>query len=92
MGAGIALLFTIIALIMLPIIRFSTSEQIQEFKSKQVTIEQQRNDNLSELERATISREIIDDNAWLSNYKYEASNKWISIYYNQEGLELEPLK
>lgn len=90
--AAVSLVIALIALICIPIIRFATSEQIQKFKSKQTTIEQQRNVNSSELERATISREIIDYNAELSNYKYEASNKWISIYYNQEGLDLEPLK
>ncbi|MFT8350061.1 hypothetical protein [Clostridium saccharoperbutylacetonicum] len=90
--SAMILIAALIALICLPISRFSTSEQIQEFKSKQITIEQQRNGNASELEKATISREIIDYNAELSNYKYEASNKWISIYYNQEGLDLELLK
>jgi hypothetical protein len=86
------LISALIALICLPVIRFSTSEQVQGFKTRKATIEQQRKENSSELEKATISREIINYNTDLSNYKYEASNKWISIYYNQEGLDLEPLK
>lgn len=88
----IVFVIAVISIILIPICRYYSTGRIIEYKTRQATIEQQRKDNISEMERATLTREIIDDNAWLSSCKYDLNNKWFDVYYDKEVLNLEPMK
>lgn len=81
------------SLIVLPINRSYSSNKIVEYQSRQKTIQTQReNKNISELELATLSREIISDNAWLETTKAWTNSKWVGIYYDKEINNLSPIK
>lgn len=88
----LALIITVIAILLVPICRYHSTGRIIEYKTRQATIEQQRKSNISELERVELTKEIIEDNAWLSDCKYDVNNKWFSIYYDKEVLNLEPIE
>jgi hypothetical protein len=88
----ISLIITIVAIILVPICRYNSTGRIIEYKTRQATIEQQRKANISELERVQLTKEILDDNAWLSACKYDVNNKWFDIYYDKEVLNLEPIE
>jgi hypothetical protein len=83
---------TIISIILVPICRYWSTGRIVEYKTRQATIEQQRKNNISEIERATLTKEIIEDNAWLSSCEYDVNNKWFNVYYDKNVLDLEPIE
>jgi len=80
-----------IALICLPCILAMVHGEIQEYHATKYTIEQARQDGISELERAALTQKIIDTNAWLANCQYW--NKTIvGIYVPDEVEKLKYLK
>jgi len=88
----IALVITIISVILVPIRRYYSTGRVIEYKTRQEVIQQQRNANVSELERVELTKEILSDNVWLKDCQYDINSKWISIYYDKEILELQPIK
>lgn len=90
--AGIAITITVIALLFIPICRYYSTSRIIEYETRQKVIFQQRNSNVSELERVELTKEILSDNVWLSESKYDINNKWISVYYDKDILNLKPIQ
>ena len=88
----VALVITIITIILIPICRYYSTGRVIEYKTRQEVIQQQRNANVSELERVELTKEILSDNVWLRDCQYDINSKWISIYYDKEILNLEPIK
>lgn len=83
---------TIIIIILIPVCRYYSTGRVIEYKTRQITIQQQRNANISELERVELTKEILSDNVWLRDCQYDINSKWLDIYYDKEILELKPIE
>ena len=70
----------------------NTRADIKEFESAKLTIQQQRENKLSEYERATLTKEIVDKNQWLAKEQFWAKSLWLNWYYNPEILYITPIK
>lgn len=81
----------VIAIICVPISRFDTTCNVAKFKARASTIQEQRA-IASEYERVMLTKEIVDNNAWLIETQICANNGWISIYYDKSVLDLQPIK
>lgn len=95
---GIGFVLTIIsgailtlALILLPASYYSTKSDIQEYYSIKQTINEARQNNISEVERAALTQKIVEVNQWLTSTKYW-NNSIFDIYYPDEIEDLKPLK
>jgi len=84
--------FLLTMLLFLPLLRYVSKLDVEKYKSKQITITEQRASGLAEYERATLIKEIIDSNAWLAGVKTNKNRKLINWYYVDEVLDLEPIK
>lgn len=78
--------------IMLAVSPSNTSSEIRSFEAVRLTITQQRNNKLTELERATITKEIIDNNAWLAKEQFWAKNSWLNWYYDKKIINIKPIE
>lgn len=70
----------------------STRSDISEFEAARVTIQQQRDNKLSEYERATLTKEIVDKNQWLAKNQFWAKNIWLNWYYDKKILDIKPIE
>lgn len=70
----------------------NTRSDIQRFEAVRLTITQQRDNKLTELERATITKEIIDNNAWLAKEQFWAKNSWLNWYYDKQIINIKPIE
>ena len=70
----------------------STRSDISEFEAARVTIQQQRDNKLSEYERATLTKEIVDKNQWLAKNQFWAKNVWLNWYYDKKILDIKPIE
>ena len=70
----------------------NTRANIKEFQSAKLTIQQQRENKLSEYERATLTKEIVDKNQWLAKEQFWAKSLWLNWYYDPEILYITPIK
>lgn len=84
-------LWFIINLFLLIAEPINTRVQIKEFESTRLTIQQQRDNNVSEIERAALIKEIIDHNQWLAREQYWAKSLWLNWYYDKAILDLKPI-
>lgn len=66
--------------------------RIKKFEAAKLTIKQQRSNNLSEYERVTLTKEILERNEWLAEEQYWATNKWLNWYYDQSILNIKPIE
>ena len=94
---GITLMFfggciLIAVLIVIPISRWKCSNEIAAFREVQRTVQEQRTENISEVERANLTNRIIESNQWLVVTKRNSHSKWIGIYYSEDVNNLEPIK
>lgn len=80
-----------IALILIPILRYDCCQKIEQFKSVKATITEQR-ESASELERVELTKEIIQDNAWLRSKQYQYKSSWIGVYVCEDIMDLEPIE
>ena len=78
--------------IMLTVSPANTRSDIQRFEAVRLTITQQRDNKLTELERATITNEIIDNNAWLAKEQFWAKNSWLNWYYDKQIINIKPIE
>lgn len=79
------------ALIMLPISYYGTKADVYRYHSLKDTIEESRNSDISEIERAALTQEIADYNKYLASIKFW--NDTIFDIYIYDGLaELEYLQ
>jgi len=90
-STGILGTVLVVVLIFIPIFRNASVANVAAFKARATTIQEQRA-NASEYERVMLTKEIVDDNAWLMSTQYYATNSWISIYYDKSVLDLKPIK
>jgi hypothetical protein len=90
--ATIISIVLLISIVIVPFSRYYSVKRINEFQTRKAVIAQQRNINISELERVNLTNEILDDNAWLSNVQYDRNNIWFNIYYSKEVLNLQPIQ
>ena len=65
---------------------------VAQYYATKVTIEDARKNNPSEIERAALTKTIIEINQKLANDKYWNSNPWFDIYIYDGWAELPPLK
>lgn len=83
----------VILILLTPVLRFASSQNIRDFNSVKQTIEDQRSrENASESERLMMADKIIETNSWLDMEKYKANNIWVSIFVNKDVLNLERIK
>ena len=88
----LATLCLLLSLVVIPVNRANEVGNIQQVKALQITIDESRRDGISEFERAAMQTEIIKANAWIAKSQYWSQNKWVSVYYVREVLELEFVK
>lgn len=84
-------LLTIIMLVILAINHWTADSTIAQYEIIKDTIETARNEDLSELERATLTQKIIEVNQEIARYKYWNETSW-DIFTPDRLTELEYLK
>lgn len=89
MIAGIIMCMFLIAI---PCKRRDCRVEILKFKSFEQTVKDQRTDTISYMERATLTLEIIKQNSWLAEAKYDYKNLWTNWYITEDVLTLNPIK
>ena len=88
----IATIFLAMFLISIPVKRKETRMEVLKFKSFEQTLKDQRMDSISSLERATLTLEIIKQNAWLVEAQYDYKNLWTNWYTTADVMTLNPIK
>jgi hypothetical protein len=82
---------TIIALILLPISYYNGKAEIKRYYALKQTIEDSRKKEISDIERAALTKEIAEYNADLASVKYW-NDTIFDIYIPDELAELDYLK
>ncbi len=88
---GICSILLIIVAITIPLNIQTTKADIQSYYVLKNTIEEARNNNFSELERAGLVNRIIENNIALAKYQYYNNTIW-DLWIPDEIMDLEPLK
>lgn len=89
--AGVCGIILFFALSILPLNYYGTKGQIVEYQAIKTSIEDARQGNISEIERAALATKIITTNQWVASSQYW--NKTIfDIYIPDEVEQLELLK
>lgn len=65
---------------------------INKFKATKETVNQLKENNSKDYEKATIGREVIQMNQWLNKTKYWAKNPILKDFYPNEILKLKRIK
>lgn len=86
---GIWFVVNIICLFTCPAV---TRSDISEFEAARITIQQQRENKLSEYERATLTKEIVDKNQWLAKEQFWAKSIWLNWYYDKKINNVKPIQ
>jgi amino acid transporter len=82
---------TIIALILLPILYYDGKAEIKRYYALKQTIEDSRKNELSDIERAALTKKIVEYNADLASVKYW-NDTIFDIYIPDELAKLDYLK
>lgn len=69
-----------------------TTAEVSQFESTRLTIEQQRNNKLSEYERVQLTTLIVERNTWLAKEQYWAKSIWLNWYYDKKILSIKPIQ
>lgn len=85
-------LFLFILLIVIPIQRFDVKANIQEYEAFKKTVQISRLNELSEYERAAITKDVADWNQWIARAKYYNNTFWFGVYWPNEVDKLEPFE
>ena len=99
-GTVIGLIVLAGSLIALPLSRYNTKVNIEEFEARRTSYIEQRElltDSAYHIapfigEQMSISKMVIDDNQWLARKQGAAKRKWFNWYYVPEILDVEPIK
>lgn len=81
----------IISLIILPLNYYGTKSEIVQYYITKATIDQAREQSISDIERAALTTKIVEINQWLAGVKYW-NETIFDIYIPDEIMGLEPLK
>ena len=81
----------LIMLIFLPINFYGWRASMEAIEATRLTIENSRTSDLSDLERATLTNQIVGINAKIARAKYW-NQTIFNIYYPDEVMEIEPLR
>ncbi|WP_310876955.1 hypothetical protein [Priestia megaterium] len=90
-GAMLSGVCLVVALIILPIQYNSGKAEVERYKALKVTIEESRKSEISDIERAALTKKIADYNADIASVRYW-NNTTFGIYIPDELAELEYLK
>ncbi len=86
---GLCLLCCVLAI---PMSHLNWNATIREYHSLERTIEHARVNEISDVERATLTVMIAEMNVKVAEGQYWANHPWFYINYPSELLELEPLR
>lgn len=87
------LIFTILGLLMMPLVRLSINADIEGFLAIKQSIEEARaNGDISEVELAALQHKVVEANQWLAVTQYQARLFWTWGFVPVRVLELEPIR
>lgn len=89
---GLMGLWFIVNTIFLAVSPTSTISDIKQFEAVKITITQQRKNNLTEYERATLTQKIVEKNQWLAKEQFWAENIWLNWFYDKRILSIKPIE
>lgn len=90
MAIIILVVVLIVEILLVPIGKYDCCQKIEQFKAVKMTITEQR-ESASELERVQLTKEILQDNAWLKSKQYQYKSSWIGVYVCEDIMDLEPI-
>lgn len=87
------LIFTILGLLMMPLVRLSINADIEGFLAIKQSIEEARgNEDIGEMELAALQHKVVEANQWLAVTQYQARLFWTRGFVPMRVLELEPIR
>ena len=89
---GTSVLFLFISLIIWPIHYYDVHAKIAEYHALKETVNQSRQDDISEFERVTLTNRIIENNTALARLKYWNETFMFDMYIPDEIMQLEPIR
>lgn len=92
--AGIAVITGIVSICMwigIPVCRNESARNIQALEATRQTVNKSRKTEIDPLERATLTREVIEWNAWLAKEKFDNTHLW-DAYVVDEIMEVQPIE
>lgn len=69
-----------------------TRAKMKEMEAVRTTIQQQRLDSLTGLERVHLTQTIVTWNAWLADAQFWATNPWTNLYHDKSVLTVKPIE
>ena len=79
-------------LVAIPISRYNMEIQMEQFEARKTTIEMQRSIELTEYERATLTKSIVGDNTWLVGRQAANKRNFTNWYCPNEIMNVEPIR
>ena len=93
-GFLIAGILVLLLVVVIPISRIDTQGDIQSFEATKTTVEIYRRghaDGVEDIEKAALSKKIVEANNWLAQVQYFRQHPFIGIFYPPEVMELRPI-
>ena len=92
-GLGFLTILVLVgALIAMPITVYNQNQEIDAFIALQETVDVQRESEISDYERITLTNKIIEANQDLAKAKYAKTHLWFNWFNSKRVLELEFIK
>ena len=82
----------VLVLFAIPLSNYTSRIGVVEYEMKKSTISEQREALNSDYERVMLTKEIINENAWLVNMQQHKKNLFLNWFVHESVLDLKPIK